>query len=58
MSEKELLYIDDALGHFQNVNDFLTDYIDEVEDEAFISVLESLKKLNQDIYKKFYKLTE
>lgn len=58
MSEKELLYIDDALGHFQNVNDFLTDYIDEVEDEAFIEVLESLKKLNQDIYKKFYKLTE
>lgn len=56
MSEKELLYIDDALGHFQNINDFLSAYIEEVEDESFVSVLEELEKTTQDVYKKFYKL--
>lgn len=58
MSEKELLYIDDALGHFVNIDEFLTCYMEDVEDENFLTVLEGLQKMNQDVYKKFYKLTE
>lgn len=58
MSEKELLYIDDTLGHLSNIDAFLTNYTVSVEDENFRKVLEDFDKDVKSIYKKFYKLIE
>ncbi len=58
MSEKELLYIEDALGHIVNMQDYLTNHIELVEDENFKKVLTDLSKTNKEVYKKFYKKLE
>ncbi len=58
MSEKELLYIDDVMGHLTNINDYLANYMVSVEDENFKKVLENLDKTTKSLYKKFYKLLE
>lgn len=58
MSEKELLYIDDTLGHFTNINEYLKVHTDILEDEKFKTALKELDKINKDLYKKFYKLIE
>lgn len=58
MSEKELLYIDDILSNITNINDFLNENIEEIEDEDFKKELEGLSKVNKEFYKKFYKLIE
>ncbi len=56
MSEKELLYIEDTLGHMKSIKEYLGNYTVSVEDNSFKTVLEELNKLNDDLYKKFYKL--
>lgn len=56
MSEKELLYIDDTLGHLENMSGYLKNSIDCLENENFKKVLEDLEQLNKDVYKKFYKI--
>lgn len=55
MTEKELLYIDDILGHINNMEEFLDLYADGLENDKSKTVLEDLSKLNKDAYKKFYK---
>lgn len=55
MTEKELLYIDDVLGHITNMEDFLDLYAGSLENDKSRTVLEDLSKLNKDAYKKFYK---
>ncbi|HBA37806.1 MAG TPA: hypothetical protein DCY94_03705 [Firmicutes bacterium] len=55
MTEKELLYIDDILGHITNMEEFLDIYACTLEDDKMNNCLESLCKLNKDAYKKFYK---
>lgn len=58
MSEKELLYIDDALGHCLNIYEFLQANIDCVTDENFKVVLNEFDKVNSDCYKKLYRLNK
>ena len=58
MSEKELLYIDDMLGHIKNIEDFICANVSAIEDENFLKVLKELESLNKEVYKKFYKLIE
>ncbi len=55
MTEKELLYIDDILGHITNMEEYLDMYAASLEDEKFSNVVEELGKLNRESYKKFYK---
>lgn len=56
MSEKELLYIDDVLGHISNMEDFLDEYSLALEDETYKNIILELSKLNKETYKKFYKM--
>lgn len=56
MSEKELLYIDDALGHLEKTNQILATYISDVEDESLVNVINEVLKKNSDLYKELYKL--
>lgn len=56
MSEKELLYIDDALGHLEKSNQILTTYMGDVEDEDLVNVINEILKKNSDLYKELYKL--
>ncbi len=58
MSEKELLYIDDMLGHIVNMQDFICANSSTIEDENLLKVLKELESLNKEVYKKFYKLIE
>ena len=56
MSEKELLYIEDTLGHLTNCNEYLENYKDGVYEKNYNQVLNDYEKLNKEIYKKFLKL--
>lgn len=56
MSEKELLYIEDTLGHMESIKEYLANYTVSLDDKNFETVLQELDKLNNDLYKKFYKL--
>ena len=56
MSEKELLYIEDTLGHMESIKEYLANYTVSLEDKKFETVLQDLEKLNRELYKKFYKL--
>lgn len=56
MTEKELLYIDDVLGHITNMEEYLDLYAESLEDDKFKNVVEKLGKLNKEAYKKFYKI--
>ncbi len=58
MSEKELLYIDDMLGHIVNMQDFICANSSIIEDEKFLNAIKELESLNKEVYKKFYKLIE
>lgn len=58
MSEKELLYIDDVLSHLEQLSDFCNEYVIDLEDETFKSMLDELIKENDSMHKKFCKLLE
>ncbi len=58
MTEKELLYIDDVLGHIENAEEFVKMHEEDLESEEFKDVLNKLSSLNKDCYKKFYKQIE
>ena len=58
MTQKELLYVEDAIGHETSVIAYLTDAINNLEDEELISYLEDVVKKHENTKKKLIKKLE
>ena len=58
MTQKELLYIEDAIGHEQNIVKICTDSINNLEDNKLISFIENEIDKHNNIIKKLTKALE
>lgn len=56
MSSKELLYIEDFLGHEEYFLTHLCESRESIDDEKLEKLLAKLEKKNQDLVNKFYGL--
>ena len=56
MSSKELLYIEDFLGHEEYFLQHLSETKECLDDEKFEKFITKLEKKNQDLVNKFYGL--
>ena len=56
MSPKELLYIEDALGHTQDNKKCCTDFSNQVQDAALQSLLQDISAKQNEMFGKFYSL--
>ena len=58
MTQKELLYMEDAIGHETNLIDILTYTIDTLEDEDLVSFMKSELKKHNTMKEKLMKVME
>ena len=58
MTQKELLYVEDAIGHEQNVRAIVSDAIDQLEDKTLKTFLKGELKKHQAIEAKLMNLLE
>lgn len=58
MTQKELLYVEDAIGHEQNVSAIVSDAISKLEDKTLKTFLKSEHKKHQAIEAKLMNLLE
>ena len=58
MTEKELLYLEDAIGHEAILTNVCQDIVDNLEDEDLVSFMEDEIKIHKSNYKKLYNLME
>ncbi len=58
MTEKELLYIDDALSHLEQIHEFCMTYETDVEDDDLKKEMREVMKKTSEIHNKFIKLLE
>ncbi len=58
MTQKELLYIEDAIGHESNIIAICEDIISKLKDESLISFLESEVKRHKSMKKKLMNMLE
>lgn len=58
MTQKELLYVEDAVGHEQNIIKILDESLANLEDENLVSFIESEVKKHSTTLKKLIKLLE
>ena len=58
MTQKELLYVEDAVKHEQNIINVCNESIDMLEDEDLISFLETEVKKHTKMKEKLMKLLE
>ncbi len=56
MSPKELLYIEDTLGHEKQIKCTCTDSACNLEDEALKSFVTEIGEKHADCFNKFYRL--
>jgi predicted secreted protein len=56
MSTKELLYIEDALGHAQFLQSQCQDAVNQLQDPQLKSQAQQLVDKNKQIFDKFYSL--
>ncbi len=56
MTEKELLYIEDALGHEQYFQTQCKETANQIQDAELKSCVEQLAKKHQQIFQSFYGL--
>lgn len=56
MSAKELLYIEDFLGHEEYFLKHLCDTKENIDDEKLVKFITKLEKGNRDLVEKFYGL--
>ena len=56
MTPKELLYIEDALGHEQHLKTQCQDFADKLQNPELKALVEDLVKRHQEIFDTFYKL--
>ncbi|MCM1285827.1 MAG: hypothetical protein NC213_05365 [Acetobacter sp.] len=56
MTTKELLYIEDALGHEQYFQTKCCEVEQHIQDQELKSAIEQMKSKHQQIYQNFYTL--
>ncbi len=56
MSPKELLYIEDALGHTQQIKKVCTDFSSQLGDTELSNFLQQLAQKQQQTFNSFYNL--
>ena len=56
MSPKELLYIEDALGHTEETKKCCTDFANQVQDPALRTLLSDISQKQSGLFAKFYGL--
>ncbi|MBR5187958.1 MAG: hypothetical protein IKW18_05755 [Clostridia bacterium] len=56
MSPKELLYIEDALGHVQESKTACSDFSNQVQDPALRNLLQDISAKQKELFSKFYSL--
>ena len=54
MSPKELLYIEDALGHEQQMKKSCTDFANQLQDAELKGFVQELCKKHQQSFNRFY----
>ncbi|MBE6161522.1 MAG: hypothetical protein E7158_04830 [Firmicutes bacterium] len=58
MTQKELLYVEDAIGHEQNIIDICNETKNMLTDESLISFIEKELKKHTTMYEKLIKCLE
>ena len=58
MTQKELLYVEDAIGHETSVIAYLNDAINNLEDEELISYIGDVIKKHEETKKRLIKKLE
>lgn len=58
MTQKELLYMEDAIGHTQNLDTIFTNFSNVVEDSDLQTFLEKLAKKQKSLEEKLLKVME
>ena len=58
MTQKELLYVEDAVGHEQNIIKILDESLANIEDENLVSFLEKEVKKHGNTLQKLLKMLE
>jgi len=58
MTQKELLYIEDAIGHEKNIIAIISDAINTLEDDNLISFMTNELKTHQKMHKDLINLLE
>ena len=56
MSPKELLYIEDALGHYNQIKTLCTDSASSVSDPDLKNLISSVAQKHADSFNRFYGL--
>ena len=56
MTSKELLYIDDALGHEQYFQTKCNEVIDQLQDRELKTAVQQMQQTHQQIYQNFFSL--
>jgi hypothetical protein len=56
MSPKELLYIEDALGHTKQIKTVCTDFSNQVGDVELSNFIADIAKKQQQTFDRFYSL--
>lgn len=56
MSPKELIYIEDALGHEQQMKTACTDFASQLQDPELRSFVQQLSTKHGDCFNRFYGL--
>lgn len=58
MTQKELLYVEDAVGHESNIIKICENTIDTLEDEELVSFMDKELKKHTSMHKKLISLLE
>lgn len=58
MTQKELLYMEDAIGHEQNLNTIFENFSNAIEDTKLQSFIQKLAKKHQSLAEKLLKVME
>lgn len=58
MTQKELLYLEDAIGHEENIISIVQDIIDNLEDEDLVSFMEEKQEDHVSMREKLINLLE
>ena len=58
MTQKELLYVEDAIGHEQNVKSIICESLKLLEDDSLVTFLNKEYKKNDSMEKRLVNLLE
>lgn len=58
MSDKELMYIDDTLGHLEQFNEYSKYLCNIISDEIICDLIKKIRKTNKKTFDSFYNLVK